>query len=624
MKILISLVLISSVKYSYALYQPDFKAYCENYEEIRDEYNRKLSVGLKFFNFEQRWSHVRKMLDKHCSFPKVRNSSAMVKEQFYYYVKDGLKDSESELERKVKRTLGRSLAYCETNVGELRRVLNSDRTQSLGMADREKFAIRYNKLIGFISSKVSELGLESACGTNLLQDELFDQVKVDGLSLMDMLNRYADIDVSDLLDQYLKLFKDKYNDSPKILSLLPKLKNLFKTYQNQSMVAEFDRLREYYSFLGRKEDVRPLVARMMVIARKLKSLEYEERVMRLPKWHSSIAENYIRKRRKSCSSVLLDNPSIQQNYDQGFSSTCYALSASNFINFHTLLGNVSGLYLFLLSLRDHHAFWTYLEDGIRSSNSDYQGGFVETVVNEFKRQKMYCTKETVRLGGKSLYLTIQQFESWWPDLLKGKEGHQSKSVSKSSFLYQLNAFMNRHRYFIKDHVPTLTPDELYTAVMKSEDKKSFLRNLIFGQCKSKVDPKLAKSLKVKAVYDFDNSRDDRIKIIDQQLTRKSVVTVQFNAGRLFYNDSSLWAPHVNLINGRQWNEQRKRCEYRMINTWGNSCEDLKNPLLTCQNGEIWVGETFLDRFLNSVTWSEQSPMMSAQDDPNYEDYDPDF
>ena len=261
---------------------------------------------------------------------------------------------------------------------------------------------------------------------------------------------------------------------------------------------------------------------------------------------------------------------------------------------------------------------------MNSSNSEYHAGFVESVVNEFKRQKTYCSKDTVRLGGESLYTTIRTFENMWDFLELSKNDYLAKRISKQSFLRRLKIHIHSNIILMENHLPTLTPDELYTVIMKSKDRKTFFRNLIFSQCKSKVNPRLAKGLKVKALYDFDNSRDDRIKIIDQQLARKSVLTVQFNAGQLLIGNGAVCAPHVTLLNGRQWNEKRKRCEYRMVNSWGNSCEDLNNPNLTCRNGEIWVGETYLDRYLNSVTWSEQSPMLRAQEDPNYEDYDPDF
>ena len=217
------------------------------------------------------------------------------------------------------------------------------------MPNREKVAARYDKMVKFVSSNIKNIGLDSYCGLNLLQDPIFDQVKVNGMSLLEILNKHLDLDVSDILDQYLAKFKDKYNDSPKILNFIPKLRKVFKPYQNLSLTTEFDRLREHYSFLGRKEDVRPLITKMMIIAKKLKSREYEERVMRLPKWHSSIAQKYINKRRKTCSKILTDNHSIQQDYNQGQSSSCYALAASNFLNYHSGFGDVSA-YIFTYSV----------------------------------------------------------------------------------------------------------------------------------------------------------------------------------------------------------------------------------------------------------------------------------
>ena len=53
--------------------------------------------------------------------------------------------------------------------------------------------------------------------------------------------------------------------------------------------------------------------------------------------------------------------------------------------------------------------------------------------------------------------------------------------------------------------------------------------------------------------------------------------------------------HGVLITGRKWNDDIKRCEYRVVNSHGSQCEGvIENDDVTCskQTG-MWVSESYL-------------------------------
>ena len=87
-----------------------------------------------------------------------------------------------------------------------------------------------------------------------------------------------------------------------------------------------------------------------------------------------------------------------------------------------------------------------------------------------------------------------------------------------------------------------------------------------------------------------------------------------------------WSPHIVTLTGRRWNEKKRQCEFRIVNSYGVACSGVRNPEIDCdaKKNELWISENLIQQYGNSLTTIINSPIIKAKSDPNYEEYDPDF
>lgn len=98
--------------------------------------------------------------------------------------------------------------------------------------------------------------------------------------------------------------------------------------------------------------------------------------------------------------------------------------------------------------------------------------------------------------------------------------------------------------------------------------------------------------------------------IDQEISSKQPIIISYNGKFLLNEKYSKDAPvqrggHYSLLVGRRFNRQTGQCEYRLKNSWSETCAGYKEKYQeTCENGMAWIPAKDLLPDIEGVQWFE--------------------
>ena len=295
-------------------------------------------------------------------------------------------------------------------------------------------------------------------------------------------------------------------------------------------------------------------------------------------------QTYIQNRRASCFDIDLTNYHNKPEGKQGASGTCYAFGGAGILNNALGVDNINPLYLYLLSFSEklfpnHIPVIDDIMDSWSESSFSMRGGFSRSVAKAALAYKNYCTKD-------DLYNPWKTKEDMGIMLLKSDILFKIFTRVPRTEKYR-KGFFNKHSDYFKKMFPKMSLKEFLKLTKNYHGSSAGLyRKLVFSQCKTPL-PKIKNNVEVHQSFVFDAEK------IDSLLNEGRIITFNHNAERLFQDDHiEAWPNHVVLMTGRRWNPHKSRCEYRIVNSYGDQCNSLtKTEDATCNKEEgMWISE----------------------------------
>lgn len=105
-----------------------------------------------------------------------------------------------------------------------------------------------------------------------------------------------------------------------------------------------------------------------------------------------------------------------------------------------------------------------------------------------------------------------------------------------------------------------------------------------------------------------------VNTVNDILNSDNIVGYSYNACTIRKNNSEsvkiiddieYCGVHASSIVGREWNDEKKICEYKIRNSWGKDCTTYVEKIAkTCTDGYFWVSEKMLLDNYHRLTWLE--------------------
>ena len=288
-------------------------------------------------------------------------------------------------------------------------------------------------------------------------------------------------------------------------------------------------------------------------------------------------------RKKSCSNIDLRQETkngkkrIPPIRDQDSLGWCFAYVTADFLSYYTG-ENISGL---ALSVRNY-------QDDLTNKDillSETSGGTISNIFKKLKEHRNICTEkqvnseETAFTGdiGHDLKTTLKKIE----DFLNQKEEGDDISFYSS----------------IRDHLLELFPNvnmQDFIDILKSENKNTVFIELINKACDKENSVSLPNDLALKIDGKMPLNR------LHELLERKDLSVVTFDISLIVTDMHNMI--HINSVVGRRYNEDKKRCEFMLRNTWGETCYPQYKH--ACEGGYLWIPERDLIKGIRSVLYKK--------------------
>jgi len=434
-----------------------------------------------------------------------------------------------------------------------------------------------------------------------------------------------------------KVFQKLDNEctDPKEKQMVSALKEYMKAPVEDSLRIEYLRQEKLLAAIAGKSDHRSITKEMDRIVKKLNIPSLTERHMmlheriRLPE--ADAYKSYQSLRKNKCTNIDNTNAFVRRNQSQAGTETCYAFGAANLMNYHLGVNGISPIYLMALSVSETDAFWYPIERGYRAifgggnSISSFNGGFSKGVIERAIKKGKFCsTRDVVDLveGGIAMDELIVKTEAVGESAIQLQKNFKESLLLKEEFEKQILELFE----LVKTYFPKAKLIEFKNSVNSSDNGPDFFLDFVFSQCKTPL-PKGAGDIKVEASYSFTDLGTVDIDQMDRLIENQNIAALGIQSDMLLKGEViDSWSPHIVTLTGRRWNDEKKQCEFRIVNSWGESCSEVSNPEIECDyvNNELWVSELLIIQYGNSLTTITDSPMIKARMESNYEDFDPEF
>jgi len=165
---------------------------------------------------------------------------------------------------------------------------------------------------------------------------------------------------------------------------------------------------------------------------------------------------------------------------------------------------------------------------------------------------------------------------------------------------------------------SITNHEINLEIYKNLDMnpRKLLMRIVDKGCQEKVDinsvelvftnKKYSRSTGKKKSYS--RKKSNLIKRINENLEKNKPSGLTYNSNHIKKKEyrSILRAGHFSSITGRRWNPSTKTCEFKIRNSWGESCQSYM-PTINCnaKEGSFWVDEKNLHKMAEQVSHIER-------------------
>lgn len=196
-------------------------------------------------------------------------------------------------------------------------------------------------------------------------------------------------------------------------------------------------------------------------------------------------------------------------------------------------------------------------------------------------------------GGWAAYALLQVFESGFCLESETNSEPTGRDVKTDLTLLENTSF---HK------VPFGIWQNMFTNLTKTQAEEVFnsfptydrVNQLALKNCSKRIpfvgytfDQKLKKKVKEKL-----------IPILNEVIQSQPVI-INYNSSDLLASGNG--GSHFSTIVARRWNSDKKRCEFRIRNTWGTTNANYA-PDIETLNGYQWVGEGFLNKNLYEILY----------------------
>ena len=120
--------------------------------------------------------------------------------------------------------------------------------------------------------------------------------------------------------------------------------------------------------------------------------------------------------------------------------------------------------------------------------------------------------------------------------------------------------------------------------------------------KSKTVVHYPKQKKLIETTPFDENMETSLQDLDKSLNRQEPAIALLSTTFFLGEKTDLSANHFTTVIGRKYNNSSKQCEYHLRSSFGTNCSIYKPEVkANCIDGNIWIGEKDLRKYLKDVT-----------------------
>ncbi len=591
---------------------------CVNFRDIE-----KTAVQIKDLSnwgpIEHTSSKLKSLIKKNCilSTPKERTDALRkLDENLQPYIKQGDKVNFDHILRQLQRDS--SQEECTLEVDSI--------TTALDLSEKYNFSFPsgistevLNKSLGVQVEKF-ENGLSQCFPKYIYHLNCSTEIH----KLPSLISNKSRFSIENIVNEFLVTLKKDCSSNDFERRMVAAIEEHLKDSVEDSLYIEYYRLKDKLRIIAGREDPTLVLSSLEALGERLNLLEdfMKYKIEVVPPIKE--VDDYIKIRALTCQNIDNTNRFIRTEQNQGRTNACFAFAGANLLNFHLGIENMSALYLFTLAIAQKDFFWYHVEDFLNSSNSEISGGFTSGVIKEALKRNTYCSTSDIfdaKVGAPDLRLVITATETIGSKSLEVKHQLEKGEIDKSKYEKLLKKlFMSISSIFKNSSY-----HEFEHAVQSSESGKMFFRNFLLSQCKTAM-PQGTDKIKVEAAYRFTELSNISLSELDNVIENYGVSAIGFQAYMLLGGEViDKWGPHITTITARRWNTSERRCEYRIVNSWGIPCASVLNPEVLCeenQNGntqELWISESYLQHHSNSLTSITNSPTLEIRNHPN-----PDF
>lgn len=307
---------------------------------------------------------------------------------------------------------------------------------------------------------------------------------------------------------------------------------------------------------------------------------------------------FLMDKKNICSEANVDTTNMGPVRDQQNTNWCFAYAAADIYSFYAKQ-TISGLDMAILNnnFSVDRARETLFRHQTLKNYTDQQSPHMLHTLGITKETIEYQNTEAAMIGGypgETIKIGLQKGLCLEKDLPSShQDGIALTELAVAAANYKTYKFdgvegcVNRLSQAQK-LLKNLSVNDIHNIIEKSDYKTAML-NLRNKNCKNLV------YLKNKKVTKSDNIRD-QFNLINRKLNQKEPVIVGYRYSMI---DGETSSGHGSVIIGRRFNEQTKRCEYKIRNSFGTSY--LHSKLVKSSDGHFWVGEENLKNNLISTT-----------------------
>jgi hypothetical protein len=150
-------------------------------------------------------------------------------------------------------------------------------------------------------------------------------------------------------------------------------------------------------------------------------------------------------------------------------------------------------------------------------------------------------------------------------------------------------------------------NELLFDLLRKSSVRSFTYNLANALCEPHSVPISKRpNVDMDSTYVRLGFNGFLIDTIHAQLEKKNILAVAYHASIFKSPEIDSNSKHMSVIVGQRWNKVKQTCEYKIRNSWGNSCAPYTNPVFqepgACEEGNVWIAEELLKETMYGLSY----------------------